>query len=270
MRSNELIFEKLIQSTVDIMVTYGISEPESQQITRKKNNDNFWNKVCLAYHGQIDYNKMLRIHAWWIRNTQNYREQSKATYREIQNKKTKEVPPQIEKMVIPIDIKSLNTFYNFIVYYKNGRSKFNSSFTDYLSSLIQKKGINCWLSCKYNWIRQTNSQKQCCPFWRGSYVCIDINCRNKFDAAIFDNLNIQDTDQVNLKGTLIFINYSEQKKHGCKLRKKIRCTGEKRELLAKELILEGTTNIISEHILHNDLTDNCLGKQILKNFFFQL
>lgn len=67
-------------------------------------------------------------------------------------------------------------------------------------------------------------------------------------------------DSSNNKYVLIFIEYLDQMNHQEKVIAKLRCTGSNREEQAKDLMIDSTSNVISNNILNNSFVKSILGK----------
>lgn len=118
-------------------------------------------------------------------------------------------------------------------------------FSNFLSEKLQNYGIKCWLKCNYNWLKKKSSQKTTSPFWKGIFSCV--NCKKRFFATIHKELE----DSKQNKDVIIFVNFEDISKHDDKIKPRIRCKGDKRLELAKELMYESTSNVISKNILGN-------------------
>ena len=98
--------------------------------------------------------------------------------------------------------------------------------------------MKCWLKNIYNGI--TTSQKDKPSFyWKGLYKCCHWNCKNQFKAFI-KSKPVEDG--------FIEISWSELSEHN-KLTKPERLTGEKRESIAKDLIIHSTKFIASKNFV---------------------
>lgn len=259
MKKTNISFEKLLNITVELMIQNSLKSLNDIPLTRNNGTNNIWNLICLKYYDSVDYLKTVNIYNWYKRNTNNYAFQTELVVSELVQKNLAEPmetdkSSDSQKIVLPIQSREWNIFQSYIAIY-NGRTKFKTEFTDILSEKIQNYGVNCWLKCEYNWFKATSSQKKSAPFWHGRYVCVDPKCKLKFEALIEDPIN--DTEKK--QSVLIFINYIGVDYHEKKLIKKIRCFGLERDLQAKELLQEGTCNVIVNNIINNSLVNTRYG-----------
>ena len=122
----------------------------------------------------------------------------------------------------------------------NGRKSLSSSFTDFLSDELQKRDINCYLKCKFNWFKKKDSKKKSSPFWYGQYYCME--CNNEIIVSIISDMFICMN---------IFI--KEKDSHEKKVSKKIRCIGKQRDIQLNDIRLNGSLNCQTENVLANQL-----------------
>lgn len=109
-------------------------------------------------------------------------------------------------------------------------------------------------------------KKKSSPYWRGSYLCIDPFCFNKFSCSIFYPPDENDEQSVK---SFIFIDVEGLNKHKKALCRKIRCNGEQRTNQAKELLIESTCKVIAQNTLNNNITLNPLSKFLIEKKLFK-
>lgn len=69
-----LDIKKLVQVTVEVMKRNHLNDLGQIKITRRPNESNVWNQICLFYFGSFSYKESLRVSKWWSRNTKNYKQ----------------------------------------------------------------------------------------------------------------------------------------------------------------------------------------------------
>lgn len=126
----------------------------------------------------------------------------------------------------------LNTSAN-----KGKRKKFKTSFDDFISSELQKQGVLCWLKHTYNWFNKCTEY-----FWRGKFRCISKNCPLIYNCVIKQN---------NELGVKVEVDWENLLVSHIKLKKAVRCVGETRKNVARNLMAYGNSNIRQDHLLQN-------------------
>lgn len=120
------------------------------------------------------------------------------------------------------------------------RKKFKTSFDDYISNELQRRGVFCWLRHKYNWFAKVNKN----ILWRGKFRCINKNC-----PIIFNSTIQKDTES----GVNLSINWEHMTPMHLKLKRPVRCIGKDRKRLATELMAQSNSNVKQDHDLSNFL-----------------
>ena len=123
------------------------------------------------------------------------------------------------------------------------RLRINNKFiNNYLTNTLTTFDLKCVLSCEYNWIKSVDSRKTTSPFWKASFICK--KCKTKFSAEIQHPPNsLEDNSfiQINYDDELICQEFSNNN----------RTTGEKRKMLANEIMSKGYSKLKSENIIYN-------------------
>ena len=234
---SNLNVEKLVETTVQIILKYPLCDLDKTKLTRSVNN--IWSEIARSYfQNTVKHKDSLNIYCWWKRNTKNFKSMVIDCLKLEQNKNQ----DKIRTNIIQINIK-YEDLIPFIVNYP--RKKFKSLFTDLLSENLQQKGIKCWLKNSYNWFNK--NIKKNCPFWRGKYVCIDKECTNIFYCMIDKNFELKN-NLVQIK-----INFEENYFHHSNINNKFRCCGYDRYEQGKSIMMHGINNVQSNNILHNML-----------------
>ena len=249
--------ERLVGETLKILSSNKISDLSSIKLTRDKNN--IWSQISNKYFKNESYVNSLRIYSWWKRDTGKF-----ATI--IQNKilenkkKSNFLELNEQKFIIKLSSNDINELKSFVAF--NIRIKFKKEFDDFLSEKLQRFKVNCWLNCKHNWFRSKITQKKSSPFWRGVFKCQDLNCKNVFDAIIHKEPLIENKlvyeDNGETYSNEIYVTLKGNSVHE-KLIKKIRCSGEKRELEALKVMAFGVSNVKSKNVLNNLIETNHKG-----------
>lgn len=123
------------------------------------------------------------------------------------------------------------------------RSKLNTKFDHLISQKLQEKEkINCALISKHNYLKKNNERLTKTNYWHGKYRCRNKNCSNLFYLSITNEPITNSDVTINVQYSKI----DDHQKHSY-----IRCTGESREDMAKNLLAFGTKNIRIDNMLHN-------------------
>ena len=168
-----------------IRVCYEVCHEENffdlDSVTVARQSENIWRKIGTRYYGIYDHKYSVNVYSWWKRDTNGFQTEFKKF---LQKKQSMNEPllSENEKIKILIKPEEWLKIKKFVA--NLTRKKFKSEFDGFLSEKIQEKGINCWLKCKWNWFKETNSKKKNSPFWKGVFNCINQDCENKFIAFI--------------------------------------------------------------------------------------
>lgn len=130
MQSSKINVEKLVNITVEIILTTSFDEVWKIKPTRKEDQTNIWNILCLKYFGFIKYNHALRIFQWWMRDTNSYSSLTKSTLKAISDQKSvekMEVDSKERKIALPLTPDEWK-FNNIYVVTYNERSNFTNDF----------------------------------------------------------------------------------------------------------------------------------------------
>lgn len=125
---------------------------------------------------------------------------------------------------------------------------------------MQQNGLKCWLKSKYNWLSQSKCLTK--PFASGIYICVDENCKNKFQVH-FDclgkilNVNDQSCMEKNIKR--IYVSYEEKTIHFEKVMKIAFCSGKEREAESNKIMSLGLSNSLTHNILENKFNNTGLN-----------
>jgi hypothetical protein len=189
-----------------------------------------WGQLCVKFFGKSckGFVDSMYIYTAWKRDKNGFRTNVKANFSDNSLCETQINLTQEEKNDI---------IRNFIGYSNNGRKRLSNKFSDFVSSKLQKAGLKCWLSCKYNWFRKEKSRKSG-DFWSGKYFCIE--CKMEV------SLSVRSSDQ-----TYILAKYSKIKEHDKLVEKNInkRIIGAEREKIGTEINSKGITNFRAENYL---------------------
>jgi hypothetical protein len=130
---------------------------------------------------------------------------------------------------------------HFIDNFSSGkdRKRLKIGFTNALSEQLQTKGVKCWLTCKYNWIKDLNAQSKS-QIWSGKYKCLDNSCE-----VVYDCVAKRDKDIV--RST---VKVTGLVKH-VKIRKSKRYAGQERKSLANNILRSGTCAVLEESLIYN-------------------
>ena len=130
------------------------------------------------------------------------------------------------------------------------RKRFSSQFDDFLSKMLQDKGIRCWLKNLHNcFLKNTSNPKKKTYIWRGKYVCVDKDCSNIFSAYMYNKTPYEDISDIQDASLHVF--YKKEPKHLTKINKRVRCTGASRDKQKQDLCSNGLTNTLSENVIFN-------------------
>ena len=157
MKKPSLILEKLTEIIVEVLKKNPQLKLDDQNLTRDKKN--IWSIISISYFNTYDYNCSLNIYSWWNRNTQGIKDKVENRLKEISN-----IHDNIQlqsltqrKIVISVNPEELFSIKKFIA--NNKRKKFKSQFDKFLNEKTQKQGLNCWLTCSFNWFKDDRSRK---------------------------------------------------------------------------------------------------------------
>ena len=195
--------------------------------------ENIFFKISERIYGnnstKENFKETAKLFFWWKRNTYDFRK--------LVEEKISLVDSDIsntEKFEIKLSQSTWLFLQNFKKTYlindKSGkimRKKFSTEFDDYISKILQDKGIMCWMRSKYNWFRSENSQKNS-VFWRGKFNCLDPECNNTF------NLTIEKQEFIN--DIVIKIDFTSRYQHKEKFNPRPRCFGKSRTEEAKKIM----------------------------------
>jgi hypothetical protein len=236
------VTNKLINSTVELIIQYPEFDINVSKVTRKADPSNFWNMLCLKYASKIDYHLALKMCKSWSRNTNGFANQVNQLTNNKVNKK-EENENSFTILITNSEWMSLNSS----IINNSERGRFKKEFSDFLSEKLQLAGVNCWIRCNFNWFKKNLSQKSSSPFWSGNYTCVDPNCRNIFKCEIINP--IQD------KCVIIFVQMVKKSNHKSKITNKVVCSGKKREKQALDLMMQSSLNCKTENLIQNALHD---------------
>jgi hypothetical protein len=121
------------------------------------------------------------------------------------------------------------------------RKKFLSPFTHLLTLRLHKEGINCTLKCNNNSF-STSKLKKPNNLWKGLYICTNEKCRLEYSATIKE-IHVNADIEMSIYFQCVCGHERDEMK--------IRVTGENRKEIAKELMINGTMNVKSDHIIFN-------------------
>ena len=270
--------KKLVYVTINLINKNNIKNLNDLKLTRKGND--IWHQIGLEYKNENSYKNVLNIFTRWKRNTKNYREdvlillnreKENSEYEEKMNLSNEDeillnqTDPTLKKTII-VEI-SENEWKSINQFVSNGkRKKLNQSFSNFLSDKLQQNGLKCWLKSKYNWLSQSKCLTK--PFAYGIYICVDENCKNKFQVH-FDclgkilNVNHQSGMEKNIKR--IFVSYEEKTIHFKKVMKTAFCSGIEREEESKKIMSLGLSNTLTHNILENKFNNTGLNINLKLN-----
>ena len=234
----------------DIVLENSIEFDNIKNISSTRNESdhtNFWNKICLIFYNRIKYNNALKLYYWFKRNKHDY---STLLEQYLKENSSKIFDQLSSKISIIIESSKWQSFQQYITVNQTGRKSLSSSFTDFLSDELQKRDINCYLKCKFNWFKKKDSKKKSSPFWYGQYYCME--CNNEIIVSIISDMFICMN---------IFI--KEKDSHEKKVSKKIRCIGKQRDIQLNDIRLNGSLNCQTENVLANQLISNKNGKSFI-------
>ena len=123
------------------------------------------------------------------------------------------------------------------------RLRINNKFiNNFLTNILTTFDLKCDLACEYNWIKRLDSRNTVSPFWKGLFKCKI--CKSKFNAEIHNPPNSLEDD------SFIKIDYDDE--IICQVfAKSSRTSGEKRKMLAYEIMSKGYSKLKSENIIYN-------------------
>lgn len=246
----QILFERLIVSTIDFLNNRKQTNLDLAPITRKPDKENIWNQICLDLYGDVNYNRALNIFRMWQRDTMKY----SSTVRNILKVKSISIiENDFETFIVSIDSSDWKKLLTACIRIYNNRSKFSNQFDNFLAQKLQDLGLKCWIKCKFNWFSKFQSRKKVAR-WRGIYKCQDVQCKNKFEAAIYNENELQNQQEI-----LVFVKYTVRNSHSSKLFKKLSYRGESREQQGIELLAFKTTNVLNENLVHNEHRTNQNG-----------
>ncbi|CAF1002097.1 unnamed protein product [Brachionus calyciflorus] len=129
-----------------------------------------------------------------------------------------------------------------VLTFKNERKSFSSDFTNILTKKFQALGSKCLLKSDFNWFRKENSRKNG-DFWVGKYTCLV--CKNHFKARWIQ----EEMMTIIIEGNMVDHGISEEKSFNP-------IFGEKRKLLAQEIVAKGISGFRIENSLSgNDMSN---------------
>ena len=179
----------LVQSTMKVLIKNYLKDlNNSKPLRNLKDRKNIFNQICIDIFGNnFEYKDCLRLHKWWLKNTNNFRN--------LIYEHTAKMNCSKKSIVLDLDVQDLKLLKNLIGDYKIMktksciRRKFKKEFDNFISLKLQNLGLKCWLKCKSNWFKKNNSRKISAAFWKGTFVCIDNECKNLFKATIMQEIS---------------------------------------------------------------------------------
>lgn len=242
----QLDIDKLAHITAKYLHRQQLKSLGDVKLSRKLNSENLYDQICLEYFQNADYKNKYRLYQLWNRNSYLFSDKVNTCLIKLVS--------EIESVIL-IEF-SHDEWQNEINKNKEqygNRSKFTADFSVALSIKLQEQGIKCWIKCSYNWFKQKDSRFKNAPFWRGKYTCIkEPICKNNFLAEIVKNydLNQEKKIQIQLKCSI------KSNEHKDFIKYSPRCSGEKRNDIAKEIMSIGIMNVQTNNIIHNTV-NNC-------------
>jgi hypothetical protein len=128
----------------------------------------------------------------------------------------------------------------------------NAKFTNFLSTKLNKNGVNCRLKCMYNWIKKEYSCKRNSPFFNGTYMCS--LCKGIFKVK----MQSENDDFFSIK-------YSHEADHEI-IKKVQRFNSQDRLNFGSFLKSKGVSNIRAENIIKN-IHQEPMGNKNFENIF---
>ena len=221
--------EKLIDITIEFLSTEGLIPFDLNSTARGA--DNVIGKLCTKFFGHYCLRDSVYISTIWKRNNFNFRSRVNNVFSSQKSLS--------EKLEICLSESENKFIQSLIVCFGDGRKRFSAEFTEFISTKIQEKGFKCWLKANYNWFRKENSRKNG-DYWAGKYECI--LGPNIFKMHIaewpFNKIIIELEAKVCCHEEFIPA-------------PKNRIRGEKRKLLAHEIVSKGVGNFRAENYLKN-------------------
>ena len=231
--TNQLLNDKIIK----------ISELENTKLLSNKSN--VWFIICVSYFGNYVYKNALNIFSWWTRDSEKFKSK-------IRNAILQEKSNKTEIILLTDQLDIIKNYAKDYRIFKNDsklRKKFSRPFDDFISEILQKKGFNCWLKCKYNWFSKSFNKKNNKNFWKGVYNCISKDCSNIFVCYIREPFVFED------KCVKIEIEYEENFKHKEKVHKTIRIIGDERIEESWKINSNGSLDYMNENIILNEMNE---------------
>ena len=140
------------------------------------------------------------------------------------------------------------------------RDRFNCSANLIFTLLLQQKGIKCALRCSWNWFKKASSRKYKIPLWKGTYLCKEAGCQNKFFLSV-EACNKSDS-------LMLTISYSSDINiHDDFVSNSKRFSGKERDQIELEVFANGTSKMYNKNIIANH---RCADPQESISKFFKI
>lgn len=250
MKNSRIIdFSKLVKITVDFLISENLNPDEICGLSARGEN-NFWGKLCVRFFGSYSFKDSMYIFTAWKRDLMSYKSLVNQKY------PLKKNDILTKSFSIELTSEEKKSFSFMILTFKNERKSFSSDFTSILTKKFQALGSKCLLKSDFNWFRKENCRKNG-DFWVGKYTCLV--CKNHFKARWIQ------------EEMMTIIIEGKKVDHGISEGKSINpIFGEKRKLLAQEIVAKGISSFRIENSLSGSIIinpDNRKIKNIKIKFF---
>lgn len=229
MKTERIIdMEKLIEITVQFLVSEKLNPNDLDGSARGI--DNTLGRLCSKFFGSYTFKNSMYLSTIWKRNKSEFKKRVKEQFLALKSDKK-------EHLDIDINQSEKNQIENLIVTFGDGRKRLSADFTNFVSKKLQANGIKCWLKCNSNWFLKENGRKKG-DFWSGKYSCIECSSIYKLRIKKLPIEKIEVETILDLSSHQEFIE-----------KKTNRISGEKRKILAQEIVSKGVGNFKTENFL---------------------
>jgi len=225
----------LVKITVDFLISEKLNPDEICGFSARGEN-NFWGKLCVRFFGSYSFKDSMYIFTAWKRDLMSYKSLVNQKYALKKN------DILTKSFSIKLTCEEKKSFSDMILTFKNERKSFSSDFTSILTKKFQALGSKCLLKSDFNWFRKENSRKNG-DFWVGKYTCLV--CKNHFKTRWIQ----EEMMTIIIEGKMVDHGISEEKSINP-------IFGEKRKLLAQEIVAKGISGFRIENSLSGSIIIN--------------